>query len=455
MKKILNNTTFRVFVLATVLIFIISASLAAVVLGIYPTIYRTQITNQNQQIVDGLVDDLNQINSVKQAEQVVLSYKQEYNFNTIIVNNQDQVVVNSGTKNYDLDELKVNSHEGNVVVAEYDDKEVDTLTFRQNISIKDIDYTLYTIINITPLAELLVPFKRILPFVVILVIVQGLIITFIFRAIYKKPIKQMSSKARAISNLQFDNDISLNRSDDYGNLSQELEQVQAKMQDLLVYFEDDLYLKSQLVIEEQKHRVAILSHELNTPLTVLRMQNEILLQTDLEQTTREFIERNLVKIDEVISLVSELLNNKIIDDQMVDVDLVTNVQTLISDTYENQDIKLNANDNPRIYVSPVYLKRIIVNMINNAVKYKVEGSTIVINITNSKLQVINSHGNDFKFDKKELLKPYIRGVVDSDSISQGLGLYICTRISTLCGYKFDIDANDGKFIATLTFDEEK
>lgn len=53
------------------------------------------------------------------------------------------------------------------------------------------------------------------------------------------------------------------------------------------------------------------------------------------------------------------------------------------------------------------------------------------------------------FDK--ILKPYVRANLDNRIKGEGLGLFICSRICTLNGFKLEVFVRDGNFISQVIF----
>lgn len=148
------------------------------------------------------------------------------------------------------------------------------------------------------------------PVLAAVILLQAIFISYIISRITIRPIRSISEKAHAITSLDFDNDYSWQSNDEFGMLSVDLDEMQEKMKQVITHLEDDSYLQNKLALEEQKQQIAILSHELNTPLTVLKMQTELMILSEENEKKKKYLERNLKKVDEITALVDDILNYK-------------------------------------------------------------------------------------------------------------------------------------------------
>lgn len=454
MKKTHNHVFLRVFFSAIAILLVINLLISITILLAYPKLYQAQINKQNQALTTELSNDISNHDSIEDVKLLVNGYEQHHDIHSAVFDQDNNYLLGSNElEQLGLTEANSDVENGSIVTTEYKQVVNRYLVAENAIQVGNKSYQLMTFTKILSKSDLIRPFIKIVPLLLGIVVVQSIIISIVFKRMTRRPIAEIASKANAITNLEFDNEFAWNSNDDYGRLSANLDQVQVKMKQVIEYLEDDSYLKNQVVVEEQKHQIAMLSHELNTPLTVLKMQNEILLNTDLSDNTRIYIERNLEKIDEITKIVSQILNHQIIDEDIEQISLNQYIMKLVENSYKQNNLNLIFEADPTIEVSPIYLTRIVTNMINNAIKYNYQNQVINLRITNTSVVVENKHSPNLRFDRDELLKPYVRGGIDNDSVGQGLGLYICQRISVLCGFSFDIESKAGSFYAKLKFDE--
>lgn len=207
--------------------------------------------------------------------------------------------------------------------------------------------------------------------------------------------------------------------------------------------------------KDQKLFVAYASHELKTPLTVIKGVTDSLIKKE----DRSLVRQDLLDISESISEI-QLLIEKLMDlaslNQEIkisadEVDLLDNVMNSL-DSYSNliENNKLTINIKNEDDLSPIVktdlklAKLLIDNLIQNAIKYSKVGQSLIISISksgqgNQTKIVIDNYSDPIPVGEIELItRPFYRisNAVDKDGA--GLGLTIVNRISELLKINFQI-----------------
>lgn len=202
-------------------------------------------------------------------------------------------------------------------------------------------------------------------------------------------------------------------------------------------------------IKRTKYITSKISHELNTPITIIRGEIEVTLLNnrsldEYKDTMKSILEEIYslqLSIDNMLFL-SQLSNEKL-EHHMSCIhlnDILEEVINLNQIQLESKSINIifdNASSSV-IYGEFVLLKHMLNNIVNNAIKYSSHGSNIYINIENKtdtiKL-IIKDEG--FGIDKnslEDIFKPFFRSKNIKNTFDiegMGIGLYLVKMISDL------------------------
>jgi signal transduction histidine kinase len=194
--------------------------------------------------------------------------------------------------------------------------------------------------------------------------------------------------------------------------------------------------------------ISIASHQLRTPLTVIKGYVSMLLEESFGQITLE--ERtSLTKIYEsnerLIQLVENLLNISRIESGRLQFDfqsmqlekLTDSVVEELSDSAKNKGLKLSykkpSEPLPKTKIDEEKLRQVVMNLIDNAIKYTKKGSvTVTLRKVGERIQfcVSDSGMGISKEDLTHLFKKFSRGegtsVVHTEGT--GLGLYVAKEM---------------------------
>jgi signal transduction histidine kinase len=184
--------------------------------------------------------------------------------------------------------------------------------------------------------------------------------------------------------------------------------------------------------------ISMVSHELKTPLTSIKGFAETIIQEDLSKS--EIIKfANIIynEADRLNRLVNSLLNLSRLESikvnfkiKKVDIkEIVENVIELMYPKIKNSDIKLNREYEDEVIYEALAdedkTEQIIINLVDNAVKYTPKGGTITIGIKNKETAVlvyVKDTGIGIpENEKHKIFEKFYRTTISS-SISQGIGL---------------------------------
>lgn len=137
--------------------------------------------------------------------------------------------------------------------------------------------------------------------------------------------------------------------------------------------------------------VNMVAHELRSPIVAIRQQNSVLLEGlagPLQEKQEEFLQRGIVKIDQLLEMINDLLDMaKIEAGKHIQHQVLTDAGKIIKDLMallepraEAQQIKLvhKLDDLKTISADPKRIEEIFSNLITNAINYSPEGGTVTV-----------------------------------------------------------------------------
>jgi len=210
-------------------------------------------------------------------------------------------------------------------------------------------------------------------------------------------------------------------------------------------------------IKREKQFTADASHQLRTPLAVMKGNLQVLIRKQREpENYIEEIKNSIKKIDEMTIAVEKLLILSRIQNESTQFDVQEfNVFSIVEENlinYKNQilnkQLSLNVLQN-KTYIlksNKVYFSLILDNIISNAVKYAFEKTTIQIQITEKKETIVLSFTNTgpkIKAEEMEsIFNPFYRNKNhETTSKGYGLGLTIVTKAAALLQIKIEVESN--------------
>ena len=237
----------------------------------------------------------------------------------------------------------------------------------------------------------------------------------------------------------------------------------SKIKSKLIKFLYSNQVKEKKISTEKnktKDLIADISHQTKTPITNLSLyislleddpKDEYLEIIKYELNKLEFLIQNLVKSSrlesDIISLQKNPANLK---------DIVKDVLREFKVTLDEKDVSINLKNEDLIFaLDERWLKEAIHNLVDNAIKYSPNGSTINISIYKSYLNYNLDIENECKDISEEALpKIFERFYRGKNSVSKdglGLGLYIAREIIENHGGNIKASLNENRIKFSVDF----
>ena len=208
--------------------------------------------------------------------------------------------------------------------------------------------------------------------------------------------------------------------------------------------EKQLYIKKLQQLNDYKDDFMMMtSHELRTPVTVIKANLQILHEMMSEgETDIRLVEKSLSNVDKLSTLIFELLDVTKIQNGKLDLEIATfNLTSLLEEIVS--DIQLTTSQHQIILKQPGKLleikadreriKQVLINMLNNAVKYSPSASEVIVETAvkeNGVIVKVKDYGIGIPAeDIDKIFERFYRSHGAASTFAgAGVGLYISSEI---------------------------
>jgi signal transduction histidine kinase len=199
------------------------------------------------------------------------------------------------------------------------------------------------------------------------------------------------------------------------------------------------------------------SHEIQTPLTAIRIETEQLLQNEkISESEMKLIHHiynsalRLGKINESLLLLAKIGNDQFPQSDTVLSTLLLEKLDSFQDRImlKNLQLKKEIEKNVTVRSSAVLEGILLSNLLSNAIRHNVEGGSINVKLTKENLEISNT-GNPLPFDEDKLFQKFVRNIEKPDS--SGLGLALVKEIAEKNNWKIHYHFEQGLHTFILTF----
>lgn len=213
----------------------------------------------------------------------------------------------------------------------------------------------------------------------------------------------------------------------------------------------DMGNRSYKAYEEQKQFIENASHELQTPLAIVRGKVELLAESEgmTEQQMEQLDEiyatlGRAVTLNKSLLLLSRIENGQYTEMEDVSVDeILDELLPDLMDIYEHKQVRLirKREEQPFIIRCNHSLAQILVsNLVKNSLLHNREGGELQVLTTPTSLVIKNT--GDVPLDGEKLFRRFYHGM-DGKKDSTGLGLAIARSIALSSSLKLTYEWQDG------------
>lgn len=285
--------------------------------------------------------------------------------------------------------------------------------------------------------------KTVVVFLAILVLITifvYFILTFVLR-----PLKDISEVLHGINEAKLNVRLKKYSNDEIGMLSSSLNALLEKLE------------KS---FDSQKSFLSLMSHELKTPLSIIKTHIEqAIMDGSVPLELKSKFSKDLEQISRLDQFILRLLlltrleeNSILLDIKLFNLsELVEEISDFIGDiaVSDDKELVLDIDDNIFVKTDKVLLHRAIINLCENAVKYSPVGKKVFVSLKKQNdfaLLVIKDEAGGIKPDILQKAEDKLPFVAHGFVSGLGLRLAIMLLKASDIGYTFDIEEGVGTTI---------
>lgn len=187
--------------------------------------------------------------------------------------------------------------------------------------------------------------------------------------------------------------------------------------------------------------MAMLAHEFKSPLSVMETSAySISLIADCEMVEGR-LQNQLRAIDDMSNILNRLLEVDLVEGKNITIEpKIFQVRSLLIDIIDDaqspDQIEIHCDVSQTVMSDPVLLRRILTNLVDNALKYGPLGEPVKLEVFPDRhklksgiaFRCINQYGSAGPPDPKKVFTKYYRSVDVTGISGAGVGLWLCKKL---------------------------
>lgn len=222
---------------------------------------------------------------------------------------------------------------------------------------------------------------------------------------------------------------------------------------------EQLMRKDKETYRIQKEFTENASHELQTPLAVVRGKLDLLMQEELTESQARLVAdlygltMRMGHLNRNLLLLAKIDNAQYTSMEMVDAAAMLSESLPLYDTLRDgralrmQDCRTSRNG--RLRANPVLLECMLKNLIVNAIRHSAPGGEVTVTVGDSGITVSNESADDTPLDTATLFQRFRTG--DARQKGNGLGLAIVKAVCDFHGWTVEYRFEAGRHVFAVAW----
>lgn len=311
----------------------------------------------------------------------------------------------------------------------------------------DGSYTVLVVASLVHVSEAGKVLSTILPSITAVIFLFSLTAAWIFSQWFTRPLRQLSGAARQMAQGNYDISVDSRRNDELGTLAQDFEHMAREVK-----------RSAQL----QRDLLANVSHDLRTPLTLIKGYAETVRDLTGEDKARRDEQMNIIvdETDRLSALVNSVMElSKVSSGAEKCEPARFDMTQLCEEVSERYEAVCTQNgwrlvldvpeDGPLdVWADPAMMERVLHNLLGNAMHHIGEDGLFFLRVQRCgggcRVEVEDHGAGIAAGDLPYIFDRYYRSRSDAGKAGTGLGLSITKAIFQQHGFRFGVDSTVGK-----------
>ncbi|MFP3377674.1 HAMP domain-containing sensor histidine kinase [Bacillus sp. SIMBA_069] len=288
-----------------------------------------------------------------------------------------------------------NSHQLNTYIIDGGENIKNSIFVKPIVENGKITEYAFAIASLQPVNEAMLVLKDYYVYALIIVFLVIILLSFYYSKIIVKPLIKMNRVTKKMANFDFSEKLPVTADDEIGGLSSSINTLSVNLKDRIdrlnvanTKLQQDIERERQLE-KTRKEFISGVSHELKTPLSVIRSFAEG-IKDGVSKDTTYYTDVILEETENMNRLIVEMLELAKLESGTYKLDMTTfSIGELIQQVYtkllfsmEEKHLQVNVDVDSSIFVNAnrSRIEQVVVNLLSNAIRYTPDGEKIHVSV---------------------------------------------------------------------------